>query len=135
MVSARARESTREKCRRRKGFWASLTLSSLVAPFCPPALQSALFDFTNLLVVLLLLVCSAAYARALTYRRDPATGAETSALDDAGVGAGGGVSVGGDKRPGLKGLAWKFARVGERLSPWVALACLLMAVHVLFIKA
>jgi hypothetical protein len=32
----------------------------------------------------------------------------------------------------FKGLFWKFARVGERLSPWVSIACLCMAVSVVF---
>jgi hypothetical protein len=32
----------------------------------------------------------------------------------------------------FRGLFWKFARVGERLSPWVALACLGMAFSILF---
>lgn len=32
----------------------------------------------------------------------------------------------------FRGLFWKFARVGERLSPWVAFACIFMAVSVVF---
>ena len=30
---------------------------------------------------------------------------------------------------GLRGLFWKAARVGERLSPWVATSCVVMGVH------
>ncbi|CAM9329839.1 unnamed protein product [Hapterophycus canaliculatus] len=33
---------------------------------------------------------------------------------------------------GVRGLCWKAARVGERLSPYVGAALLLMAGHVLF---
>lgn len=33
---------------------------------------------------------------------------------------------------GVEGLAWKASRVGERLSPYVAAACLIMAGHALF---
>jgi hypothetical protein len=36
---------------------------------------------------------------------------------------------------GLYGLAWKASRIGERLSPYVAGSCVLMALHLLFIKA
>ena len=39
-----------------------------------------------------------------------------------------------DHKRGVLGIAWKFARVGERLSPWVALACVAMAVHTLFMR-
>ena len=32
----------------------------------------------------------------------------------------------------FKGLFWKFARVGERLSPWISVACFCMAFSVVF---
>ncbi|CAM9336178.1 unnamed protein product [Discosporangium mesarthrocarpum] len=32
---------------------------------------------------------------------------------------------------GLRGFCWKASRIGERLSPYVSGACVLMAVHVL----
>jgi len=32
----------------------------------------------------------------------------------------------------FKGLFWKFARIGERLSPWVSIACIFMAFTVIF---
>lgn len=32
----------------------------------------------------------------------------------------------------FKGLFWKFARIGERLSPWVSVACIFMAFTVIF---
>lgn len=33
----------------------------------------------------------------------------------------------------FRGLFWKFARVGERLSPWVAVACFGMAISILVV--
>jgi hypothetical protein len=35
---------------------------------------------------------------------------------------------------GFRGVAWKFARIGERLSPYVAVSCVIMAVHLLFFR-
>ena len=32
------------------------------------------------------------------------------------------------------GTFWKMARIGERKSPWVAAACVLMAVNILFLS-
>lgn len=72
--------------------------------------MSALFNFQSLLTVLLLLVCTCAYLRSLW----------PSLLDR--------------NKKGFLGTFWKFARIGERLSPYVALACVFMAVHCLFIS-
>ena len=33
---------------------------------------------------------------------------------------------------GFRGLLWKCARIGERLSPWVSLSLLAMGIHILF---
>ncbi len=84
----------------------------------PP--QSAIFDFPSLLIVILLMICSCAYIRAATLRRDPASGTESSMLDS--------------HKHGVRGVGWKFARIGERVSPWIAASCIAMAVHLLFIK-
>jgi hypothetical protein len=37
-------------------------------------------------------------------------------------------------KTGILGTFWKFARIGERLSPYVALACIGMAFHTLFLS-
>ncbi|KIM31756.1 hypothetical protein M408DRAFT_64453, partial [Serendipita vermifera MAFF 305830] len=66
--------------------------------------QSALFSFQSLLLVLLLLICTCTYIRGVMPR-----------LIDS-------------NKEGFPGLFWKCARIGERLSPWVALACVVMAV-------
>lgn len=80
-------------------------------------LQSALFDFTSLLTVLLLLICTCAYLRALTFKPNSEV---PTMLDYA--------------KHGVGSVFWKAARVGERLSPWIAAGCVIMAFHTLFIR-
>ena len=70
--------------------------------------MSALFNFQSLLAVILLLICTCTYIRA----------AWPSLLDK--------------HKTGARGTFWKFARIGERLSPWVAVGCLGMAGKILF---
>ncbi|CAH1381035.1 unnamed protein product, partial [Tenebrio molitor] len=72
--------------------------------------QSALFNFQSLLSVVLLVICTCAYLRALF----------PSIIDR--------------NKVGLMGTFWKCARIGERKSPWVAVACLVMAFSVLFVR-
>jgi len=60
--------------------------------------MSAFFNSTSLFTVLLLSVCTCTYIKLAA-----------PALLKQG--------------PGLLGLCWKFARIGERLSPAVSLAC------------
>ncbi|TEB24967.1 DUF1242-domain-containing protein, partial [Coprinellus micaceus] len=67
---------------------------------------SALFNFQSLLLVILLLICTCAYVRAVAPRLV-------------------------DNRHGFQGLLFKLARIGERLSPYVALACIAMALTLL----
>lgn len=68
--------------------------------------MSALFDFRSFCIVLLLTVCTCAYIKL----RFPSF-----------------ISA----RTGFRGIWWKFARIGERLSPLISLACLGMAVSLL----
>ena len=70
--------------------------------------MSALFDFPSFLTIVLLGVCTATYVK-LAY----------PGLVDA-------------HRTGIRGLVWKAARVGERLSPWVCVACWAMGLYGLF---
>ena len=79
-------------------------------------MQSAIFDFPALLIVLLLLICTSAFVRATT----TSTQTKSSFLDNF--------------KKGAVGLPWKAARIGERLSPWVASSCVIAAIYVLFIK-
>ncbi|KAI9637933.1 uncharacterized protein MKK02DRAFT_22519, partial [Dioszegia hungarica] len=69
--------------------------------------QSALFNFQSLLLVLLLLICTCTYVR----------GTAPGLVDR--------------NREGFLGLFFKFARIGERLSPYVSLACVAMAVTIM----
>ncbi|KAJ7211203.1 DUF1242-domain-containing protein [Mycena pura] len=70
--------------------------------------MSALFNFQSLLLVILLLVCTCTYVRSLF----------PSLVDR--------------NKTGFLGVFFMSARVGERLSPYVSLACLVMAVTILF---
>ncbi|KAH9917717.1 uncharacterized protein B0H18DRAFT_1087007 [Fomitopsis serialis] len=69
--------------------------------------MSALFNFQSLLLVILLMICTCTYVRAVAPR-----------LIDR-------------NKEGFLGLFWMSARVGERLSPWVSMACIAMAVTLL----
>ncbi|CAL5225412.1 g8225 [Coccomyxa viridis] len=69
--------------------------------------MSALFDFKAFLTVVLLTICTCTYIKA----KFP------SLLND---------------RTGFRGLFWKAARIGERLSPWVALSCIIMGLTTVF---
>ncbi|KAK1674335.1 hypothetical protein BDP55DRAFT_612396 [Colletotrichum godetiae] len=65
--------------------------------------MTALFNFQSLLLVILLLICTCAYAHQLM-----------PAIMDR-------------NKDGVMGIFWKFARVGERLSPYISLCCVVMA--------
>ncbi|KAK9239122.1 hypothetical protein V1525DRAFT_63621 [Lipomyces kononenkoae] len=66
--------------------------------------MSALFNFQSLLLVILLLICTATYAHQVI----PA--------------------IMNRNRHGVLGIFWKAARIGERLSPYVSICCVIMAV-------
>ncbi|CAO1635984.1 unnamed protein product [Sympodiomycopsis kandeliae] len=67
--------------------------------------MSALFNFQSLLLVVLLAICTATYVRA-TFP-----------------------GVVDRNKEGVFGIFFKLARIGERLSPYVSLACIIMAVY------
>ncbi|TFK97469.1 hypothetical protein BDV98DRAFT_513778, partial [Pterulicium gracile] len=64
---------------------------------------SALFHFESLLRVILLMICTCTYVRGIAPR-----------LIDR-------------NKQGFLGVFFMFARIGERLSPYVAMACAVMA--------
>ncbi|KAJ9137020.1 hypothetical protein NKR19_g8334 [Coniochaeta hoffmannii] len=66
--------------------------------------MSALFNFQSLLLVILLLICTSAYV----HQMFPAI------LDR--------------NKNGFMGIFWKCARIGERLSPYISLCCVFMAI-------
>lgn len=70
--------------------------------------MSAIFNFQSLLVVILLLICTCAYFRFMFPR-----------IIDA-------------HKVGFLGIFWKFARIGERLSPYVSVSCIVMALYLVF---
>mmetsp|Transcript_34341 Transcript_34341/g.79422 ORF Transcript_34341/g.79422 Transcript_34341/m.79422 type:complete len:103 (-) Transcript_34341:94-402(-) len=80
--------------------------------------KSAIFEFSSLLTVLLLLICSCAYIREM----------RPTIFDN--------VVVPGEpiRHTGIYGMLWKLSRIGERLSPYVSACCMVMALHILFIK-
>ncbi|EWZ48006.1 hypothetical protein FOCG_06668 [Fusarium oxysporum f. sp. radicis-lycopersici 26381] len=69
--------------------------------------HSALFNFQSLLLVLLLLICTSAYVHHFT----------PGIMDR--------------NKNGFMGIFWKCARIGERLSPYISICCVLMAVSIL----
>ncbi|OAD74637.1 hypothetical protein PHYBLDRAFT_144014 [Phycomyces blakesleeanus NRRL 1555(-)] len=68
---------------------------------------SAIFNFQSLLLVVLLLICTCTYVRA-----------QAPSLMDR-------------NKTGVLGLFWKASRVGERLSPYVSLACIIMGISIM----
>jgi len=95
--------------------------------------MSALFDFSSLLVVILLFICATTFARSLyptifndkTINRDQNNNVLVDGNNDSSLDS---------KHSGLYGLCWKASRIGERLSPYVAAGCIVMAIHILFLK-
>ncbi|PMD27272.1 DUF1242-domain-containing protein [Hyaloscypha hepaticicola] len=73
--------------------------------------MSALFNFQSALMVLLLLICTSAYCHQLF-----------PAFMDR------------KKENAMWGIFWKCARIGERLSPYISVCCIIFAVR-LFIGA
>lgn len=72
--------------------------------------MSAIFNFQSLLTVVLLMICTCTFVHAIF----------PSILDR--------------NKTGVMGTFWKFARIGERLSPYVCVACCMMAFSVLFLS-
>ncbi|MCO5587926.1 hypothetical protein L7F22_041879 [Adiantum nelumboides] len=71
-------------------------------------LMSALFNFQSFLTVVLLGICTCTYVK----MHFP------TILEH---------------RTGFRGFFWKAARIGERLSPWVALGCFIMGIQIIFL--
>ncbi|GMH45595.1 hypothetical protein BSKO_13552 [Bryopsis sp. KO-2023] len=69
--------------------------------------MSALFDFQSFLTVVLLTICTSTFIKL----RAPNLFRE---------------------KTGFKGLLWKAARIGERLSPWIGVSCMGMGIAIAF---
>ncbi|KAL1516828.1 hypothetical protein ABEB36_000677 [Hypothenemus hampei] len=72
--------------------------------------MSAIFNLQSLLTVALLLICTCTYLKSFF----------PTVLDK--------------NRTGVLKTFWKCARIGERLSPWIASSCLFMAFSILFLN-
>lgn len=73
--------------------------------------QSALFDISSLLVCICLYICTCTYITSMRKELFSKT-SESSFMR----------------------VCWKASRVGKRLSPYVSAGCVIMAVHLIFIK-
>ncbi|XP_076900889.1 uncharacterized protein LOC143555164 [Bidens hawaiensis] len=69
--------------------------------------MSALFNFHSFLTVVLLVICTCTFLK----MQFP------TILE---------------QKTGFRGFFWKAARIGERLSPWVAVGCFTMGVSIIF---
>lgn len=83
--------------------------------------MSAIFDFSSLITVILLLICTCAHLRSL--RPTIFDGGKVQEPNQPLI-----------KRTGVPGFCWKLSRIGERLSPYVGASCAIMALHILFIR-
>ena len=119
--------------------------------------MSAIFNFSSLLTVLLLLICTCAYLRDLRptifdggqVRTEKKPLQTPSCLEWSENIQSWTTSIflsaplwkqtlqPGEtrlKRTGVTGFLWKMSRIGERLSPYVGASCAIMAIHILFFK-
>ncbi|KAI3632964.1 hypothetical protein MIR68_009039 [Amoeboaphelidium protococcarum] len=81
--------------------------------------MTALFNFESLLLVILLSICTLTYVKYQFPSLLPDSKYRPTSNNDI-------TSTGG-----VFGLMWKLARIGERLSFYVALCCIVMSVRIL----
>ena len=98
-------------------------LTRMLSPSLPSSththIQSAIFDFSSLITVILLFIVTCTYLRSFR-----ATIFDNAPQPDGSI----------NRHEGILGFCWKASRIGERKSEYVGLACVIMAVHVLFFK-
>ncbi|RXH95774.1 hypothetical protein DVH24_008274 [Malus domestica] len=82
-------------------------------------MQSALFNFNSFLTVVLLVICTCTFVK----MQFPAV------LE---LKSGSVVSLPMASLILFRGFFWKAARIGERLSPWVAAGCFTMGISIIF---
>lgn len=90
--------------------------------------MSAIFDFSSLITVFVLSICTTTYLREL---RPAIFDVTPPALNDA---AGANDMKHRLHRDGMMGFLWKLSRIGERCSPYISVACILQALNILFWK-
>mmetsp|Transcript_16697 Transcript_16697/g.54364 ORF Transcript_16697/g.54364 Transcript_16697/m.54364 type:complete len:84 (-) Transcript_16697:131-382(-) len=82
--------------------------------------MSAIFDFSSLMTVMLLFICTCTYVRGMRQSIFDDPSQQQQSQDPR------------RRRRGIRGVCWKASRVGERVSPYVAVALLGMSLHILF---
>ena len=116
--------------------------------------MSAIFDFSSLITVFVLSICTTTYLRELRpaiFDTTIVVGAvattTTTTTDpnhnsgDTGIGA----NLQSQEqqqqrqqahhhRDGMMGFLWKLSRIGERCSPYISMACIIQAFNILFWK-
>mmetsp|Transcript_12747 Transcript_12747/g.37961 ORF Transcript_12747/g.37961 Transcript_12747/m.37961 type:complete len:87 (-) Transcript_12747:69-329(-) len=85
--------------------------------------MSAIFNFSSLITVLLLFVCTMTYVRAI--RPSIFDGGLTP--DDLAN-----PQTLHKRRTGVRSICWKASRIGERVSPYVAGALVMVVVNIIF---
>jgi Protein of unknown function (DUF1242) len=123
--------------------------------------MSAIFDFSSLITVFVLSICTTTYLRELrpaifdtsipsmaggdgggrtpsavgSFQNDDATTTNTANNDNNNQ------SLSPQQRQqahhhreGIMGFLWKLSRIGERCSPYISIACILQALNILFWK-
>ncbi|KAJ0104901.1 hypothetical protein Patl1_17479 [Pistacia atlantica] len=83
--------------------------------------MSALFNFHSFLTVVLLVICTCTFVK----MQFPTILEQKTGFPSC-------PSYGVFSCGRFRGFFWKAARIGERLSPWVAAGCLTMGVSILF---
>jgi hypothetical protein len=91
--------------------------------------MSAIFDFSSLITVFVLSICTTTYLREL---RPAIFDVASPALNDAAANDAATTEM--KQRDGMMGFLWKLSRIGERCSPFISVACVLQALNILFWK-
>jgi Protein of unknown function (DUF1242) len=91
--------------------------------------MSAIFDFSSLITVFVLSICTTTYLRELRPAifdvAAPAAPNDATGMND---------MKQRHHRDGIMGFLWKLSRIGERCSPYISVACILQALNILFWK-
>ncbi|KAL7558651.1 hypothetical protein ACA910_010027 [Epithemia clementina (nom. ined.)] len=99
--------------------------------------MSAFFDFSSLVTIVLLMICTCTYLRELRptiFDHSPLESMANNNLQQSQQHPQQNSQPAHLKREGVIGFLWKLSRIGERLSPYVGAGCAIMAMHVLFFK-
>jgi hypothetical protein len=118
--------------------------------------MSAIFDFSSLITVFVLSICTTTYLRELrpaifdttsqqqqlssSSSNDGTTNTSTIHDDITMTSTGTGTNQHNNihrhkhHRDGMMGFLWKLSRIGERCSPYISIACILQAFNILFWK-